>query len=74
MVNRKCDFCDNSYKRAPTIGYFMLTPALKASLSLKEGAGFNTICGDHFAETAILENGRLRPDATPVFFPRLSTA
>ena len=39
-----------------------------------EGAGLDTICGDHFATTDILASGRLRANARPVFFPRHSTA
>ena len=56
------------------IGYFKLTAALKSRLSVREGAGIDTICGDHFAVTDISESGRLMPDARPIFFPRLSTA
>ena len=74
MVNPTCDFCDNAYRKHPGAGYFKVTPALKSSLCIREGAGLDTICGDHFAETDILESGRLRANARPVFFPRLSTA
>ena len=74
MVNPSCDFCDNAYRKCPSAGYFKVTPTLKASLCLREGAGLDTICGDHFATTDILASGRLRANARPVFFPRHSTA
>ena len=74
MVNATCDFCENSYRRNPNVGYFKVTPALKTSLCLREGVGINTICGEHFEEGDISESGRLKKDARPVFFPRQSTA
>ena len=74
MVNANCDFCGNSYRKYPNVGYFKLTATLKSRLSVREGAGIETICGDHFAVTDISESGRLMPDARPIFFPRLSTA
>lgn len=74
MVNATCDFCENSYRRNPNVGYFKVTEALKISLCLREGAGINTICGEHFAPNEISESGRLQKDAKPVFFHRKSTA
>ena len=70
MVNARCNFCENTYRRNPGVGYYKVTAALKTSLGLKEGADLNTICGEHFSETDIAESGRLKPVARPVFFPR----
>ena len=44
---------------------------LKTSLRLREGAGLNTICGEHFD---ILQSGRVAKDARPVFFLGQSVA
>ena len=74
MVNSTCDFCSNTYRKNPSVGYFKVSSALKSSLRIREGADLNTICGKHFSDTDIAESGRLRPEAKPVFFPRLSTA
>ena len=71
MVNATCDLC---YRKNPTAGYFKVLSALKSSLCIREGADLKTICGEHFADTDIAESGRLRPEARPVFFTRLSTA
>ena len=74
MVNASCDFCSNTYRRNPHIGYFKVTASLKTSLRLREGAGLNTICGEHFDPSDILQSGRLAKDARPVFFHRQSVA
>jgi hypothetical protein len=74
MVNANCDFCSNTYRKVPGAGYFKVTANLKSSLCIREWADLNTICGDHFKECDISESGRLRAEARPVFFPRLSTA
>ena len=74
MVNAKCDFCPNSYRKCPNAGYYKLSATLRSSLCLSEGAGINTICGDHFTPSDISDCGRLSPDAKPVFFPRQSSA
>ena len=73
MVNANCDFCSNTYRKHPSVGYFRVFAGLRSSLCIREGADLNTICGDHFAAADIEESGRLRPGARPVFFPRLST-
>ena len=74
MVNATCDFCSNTYRKNPNVGYFKVSSALKSSLCIREGADLNTICGEHFSDADIADSGRLRPEAKPVFFPRLSTA
>ena len=58
----------------PRVGYFKVSSALKSSLCIREGADLNTICGEHFSDGDIADSGRLKPEAKPVFFPRLSTA
>ena len=74
MVNATCDFCSNTYRNNPRVGYFKVSSALKSSLCIREGADLNTICGEHFSDGDIADSGRLKPEAKPVFFPRLSTA
>ena len=74
MVNASCSFCSNTYRKVPSVGYYKVTANLKSSMCVREGADLNTICGDHFHDCDILESGRLKTDAKPVFFPRLSTA
>ena len=71
MVNASCDFCNNNYRTNPHIGYFKVTASLKTSLRLREGAGLNTICGEHFD---ILQSGRVAKDARTVFFLGQSVA
>ena len=74
MVNASCNFCSNTYRRNPHIGYFNVTASIKTSLRLREGAGLNTICGEHFDPSDILQSGRLAKDARPVFFLGQSVA
>ena len=73
MVNAHCDFCSNTYKMCPSVGYFRVSAALRCSLCIREGADLNTICGDHFAAADVGDFGRLWPGPRPVFFPRLLT-
>ena len=69
MPNRSCDFCDNDYKKDPSVGYFKVTTYMKIKLELTSSANADYICGLHFEPSAFLENGRLKDNAVPTFFP-----
>ena len=69
MPNRSCDFCDNEYKKDPGVGYFKLTTYMKVKLELTSSVNADYICGGHFEPSAFLENGRLKDNAVPTFFP-----
>jgi hypothetical protein len=76
MVNRACDFCCNSYKKNPKAGYFRVTQAMRKALGLidKENEQRDFICGLHFPADSFLDDGRLRSEAVPTFFPSLESA
>ena len=71
MPNRSCDFCSNSYRINPSIGYFKLTSYMRTSLKLLDSRA-DFICGFHFTESDFQANGRLLPRAIPSFFPSRS--
>ena len=71
MPNRSCDFCLNVYRKEPSVGYFKLTSYMKIKLGLLD-AEADYICGLHFEPESFSENGRLKPNAVPTFFPSRS--
>ena len=68
MPNRSCDFCLNVYRKEPSVGYFKLTSFMKIKLGILDVEA-DYICGLHFDPDSFLENGRLKPNAVPTFFP-----
>ena len=72
MVNRSCDFCENTYKKNPSYGYYSVTDKMRLSLQLGETelAEYSFICGEHFVDQCFDENGRLRRESIPTMFPR----
>ena len=73
MPNRACDFCPNEYRKNPTVGYFKLTTFMKIKLELTTSLNADFICGLHFEPASFLENGRLRDNAVPTYFPSEAT-
>ena len=70
MVNRKCDFCQNSYNRRPDIGYFAVTPLIRQHLSICEDSQRDYMCSEHFKVTCFDDEGRLLSGSLPTFFPQ----
>ena len=70
MPNRSCDFCLNDYKKDPNVGYFKFSDYMKIHNDMTEVKA-DFICGLHFEDSSFLENGRLKPNALPTFFPSL---
>ena len=70
MPNRSCDFCGNSYRVSPRVGYYKVSEKIRSKLNIKnlEDSNYDFICGDHFSESCFEENGRLRRDAIPTMF------
>jgi hypothetical protein len=71
MPNRSCDFCGNSYKNNPSVGYYKVSDRMRLNLSINKlmDCNFDFICGDHFSETCFDENGRLSRESIPTMFP-----
>ena len=68
MPNRACDFCSNDYKTEPSVGYYKLSNFMRIKLELNTVRA-DFICGLHFSPSAFSENGRLKPNTIPTFFP-----
>ena len=68
MPNRSCDFCLHQYRNEPEVGYYQLTDYMKVKLNLIEIEA-DVICGIHFDQSSFTENGRLKLNAVPSFFP-----
>ena len=58
MVNRKCDFCSNSYRKRPDVGFFSVSPAIMQHLGLAEGSSKDFICSEHFTSDCLDNAGR----------------
>ena len=58
MVNRVCDFCCNSYRVNPNVGYFRVTQVMLVALGLESQrcAQRDFICGLLFWEDWIKED------------------
>ena len=70
MVNRVCDFCCNSYKINPNIGYYRVTRAMLTALGLdNQTVQKDFICGLHFTEDKFRADGKLEHGAIPTLFP-----
>ena len=70
MVNRKCDFCSNSYRKRPDVGFFSVSPAIMQHLGLAEGSSKDFICSEHFTSDCLDNAGRLIAGSIPTFFPQ----
>jgi hypothetical protein len=68
MPNSSCDFCGNSIRVSPRVGYYKVSEKNRIKLNIKnlEASHYYFICGDHFSQTCFDENGRLRRDAIPI--------
>ena len=73
MVNRTCDFCHNSYRKHPHLGYYSVTPFLRNELGLSEESMRDFICSDHFDATCFDQQGCLVSGAVPTFCPQRSS-
>ena len=69
MPNRSCDFCRNSYRVSPRVGYYKVSENIRIKLNCNrknlEDSHYDFNSGDHFYESCFDENGRLRQDAIP---------
>ena len=70
MVNRSCDFCHNSYKRSPQLGFFSVTSVIRDAMGIMEASCRDYICSEHFTSDCFDEKGRLLAGALPTFFPQ----
>ena len=70
MVNRSCDFCQNSYRKRPELGYFSVTPLIRQHLAISEESQRDFICSEHFAVECLDVKGRLVAGSLPTFFPQ----
>ena len=69
MVNRFCDFCSNTYKKRPDLGFFSVTPLIRQQLGISESSHRDFVCSEHFSSDCFDEKGRLIPGSCPTFFP-----
>ena len=72
MPNRSCDFCDNSYRNKPEVGYYSVTENMRISLNinrLEEDSCFDYICCEHCSVDCFDVNGRLIRNSIPILFP-----
>ena len=76
MVNKACDFCDNKYRKNKEVGYFQVTKSMRNALGFvnTDGVQMDYICGIHFSEECFFEDGKLRPNSIPTFFPSRAAA
>ena len=70
MVNRSCDFCENSYKKRPDLGFFSVTTTLMQHLGLRDESCKDYICSGHYSAECFDTKGRLIAGSLPTFFPQ----
>ena len=70
MVNRSCDFCQNSYRKRPELGYFSVTPFIRQHLAISEESQRDFICSEHFEAKCLDGKGRIIAGSLPTFFPQ----